>query len=820
MKINVKYKILLICLLVICLPVISRADEELVFPKYTEEYQRWLELSDEEKANTIEPQPYEIISETVEEAEESEKADENIQVFAESVDTNQLSASVLPSQYIRNDYGSVKNQGNLNACWAYSAATVFDTNYYFTNARRKQFSNLHMDYMTARNYNTNGFNRSYNSGGNFDIALAYATNGMGIALESNMPYSVTASNIKNVKVDSKVSDYIVLSTRNQIKDYIQKYGVVSIATYMGNYQYFSSSNLYNNNDLAYCCTMQEVKNNKISADHAITLIGWNDNYTNSSFPNKKGAFIALNSYGSSFGKNGTYYIFYDDYFVGNTTIDNKVKTLQGVIKTDDIDYDYIYQHDPYGCIGIIGYNDSYGNSIPSYAANVFTRKNQNVVEKLKEISVFVPESGSIKIYINANGNDTNTNSATKTITTFIPQPGYHTIEFSSPIELKNSKFTVGVKYPGKLGVEFPTESGWCSTVTSNKGESYISSNGIDFFDMKNIGYSHVNACIKAFTDKGASLNTNNVPKNEYKTDLVNYVFDYKYYADHNFDLYNAYGYNKTALQNHWNKYGKAEGRASSSVFNVKYYVENNWDIRQAFGNNYTAAYNHFMNYGYAEYRKSSPEYDGIYYKKNNGDLSKMTSMELIRHYSLYGKNELRQASSNYDITDFLFDAEFYAACNPDVANAYGNNSNLLKMHWYKYGIAEGRIASLVFDAKYYLANNKDVAKAYSSKNYLAAYSHFINYGFSEGRQGNQIFSVKYYLSKNIDIKNAYGSNYLKVLNHFIKYGKNEPRITSSKFNVTAYRLKNSDLKRAYGGNYAKYFRHYLAYGKNEKRVCI
>lgn len=861
-----KSKIFIICFMIVCLPLCSQASETLVIPEYTEEYQNWLELSEEEKKNFIEPQAYELTTEN------------QMQVFSLEENANQSVNSTLPSQYTKEYYGNVKDQGGTWACWAYSAATIFDTNYAMTNLIRKTFSNLHMYYRISKKY---GFNREVDSGGNMQMALAYATNGIGIALDSN---NITVDTAKDVQAVAKVSDYVILSSREQIKNHIYRYAPVFSSTYLGEYEYFSTPSYrecLRNDNLAYCCD-----NLNQLADHAITLIGWDDEYEHPDFPRKKGAYLALNSYGAEFANNGTYHIFYDDVFVNHN--------LYGVKRTDDMDYDYLYQHDEFG------YVFPTGNEQGTYLANVFTRKESKFEEKLKQISIYAPSIGEIKIYINANGSDVKTSSATQSFTAQITEPGYHTINLDQPVVLKNNQFSVGVKYPGFAGTEKATTSGWTATVTSNLGESYLSLDGENYTDMKTMYAEPINACIKAFTDKGQEINEDNsgnqgnpadkddpivsnkkctikvsknitsggnvsggktvtvgtkvtvkampnvgyrflgwykgdnvlsknasytltatenlnlVAKFEYFENISNYIFDYQYYADHNLDVYRAFGYNEMALRNHWEQYGKTEGRACSSILDLKYYVANNKDLA-IYKNNYVAAYNHFVNYGCAEYRKSSAEYDANYYKKNHSDLKNMTSTQLIKHYALYGKNELRQASTNYDITSFLFDADIYAYCNPDVVNAYGYNENLLKMHWYTYGINEGRIASLVFDAKYYLKNYPDIAN--SSKNYKAAYQHFIKTGFAQGRQGSSVFSIKYYLSKNNDIKRTYKNNYLKSLKHFVTYGKNEPRKTSEQFNVNVYRDKNNDLKRAYKTNYIDFYKHYLRYGKNEKRVC-
>lgn len=853
-----KYSIFLAILFVfLCSPVIALADTEIIMPEYTEKYKKWLELSDEEKQNYIQPQMYKSV-------------DNQMQLLSMDSKPN-VATSSLPSRYVRDYYGEVKNQGSSNACWAYSAASVFDTNYYIVNGTKKTFSNMHMDYITASNYNPNGFYRKQNSGGNMFIALAYAMNGMGIALEEDMPKSnITPSTVQAVPNDSKVSDYVKLYDTNEVKDYIYHYGAVSSYTYISSdKKYFSESWPYNQYNLAYYCP------DDVTPNHAITIVGWDDNYTNPAFPGKIGAYIVLNSYGSGFGSNGLYHIFYDDTLVNPNREDGEY--LFGVTKTEDIQYDYIYQYDEYGCNAESEFVTSTGNL---YVANVFNKKDLNSEEKLTEVSVYVPVEGEVTIYINANSNDKNIAHATKTINTYISQPGYHTIKLDTPLTLTGSQFAIIMSCPECcIGAEV-RDSSYCYTATSNKGESFASVDGKNFWDLYN--NIPMNVCIKAFTEIDSSsqyyqinvsqniteagnvtqskkiragknitvsANVNNgyqfigwyngsqslskdlqytfkptenlnlVAKFEYVGDLENYMFDYKYYADHNLDLFTAYGYNQILLRNHWNNYGKAEGRKASPIFDARYYIANNEDVRKAFGNDYVAVYNHFINYGYNELRNSSLEYSGAYYQSKNADLKSMTAMELIRHYSNYGKNEFRIANTNYDIVSFLFDSSIYAEFNPDVVSVLGNNYDRLKAHWYNCGISEGRIASLVFDVRSYLKINKDVANAYSATNYKAAYDHFVNYGFAEGRQGNNIFSAKYYLEKNADIKNAYYTNYLRALNQFVLYGKNEPRATSPTFNVSIYRQKNIDLKNAYKENYAMYFKHYLKYGQYENRIC-
>lgn len=94
-----------------------------------------------------------------------------------------------------------------------------------------------------------------------------------------------------------------------------------------------------------------------------------------------------------------------------------------------------------------------------------------------------------------------------------------------------------------------------------------------------------------------------------------------------------------------------------------------------------------------------------------------------------------------------FDAAYYAAQNPDVVAAVGMEPAALELHYETFGRAEGRAANpqniagqttagIVgleqFDAEYYAAQNPDVAAVYGT-DALSLYLHYMNFGAAEGR---------------------------------------------------------------------------------------
>ena len=145
--------------------------------------------------------------------------------------------------------------------------------------------------------------------------------------------------------------------RNSIKSHIINYGGVTSTIYYSsdclanNYVYFSS--------------------NDRPANHMVTLVGWDDNFT---FNEHKGAYIAQNSYGSSnYGRGGYFYIMYDD-----AQVENHVSGFVRVEKAQEEKNVYsstlnsAYQDEFVNIIGINTYAVSFIQpTTTTYNANIF-----------------------------------------------------------------------------------------------------------------------------------------------------------------------------------------------------------------------------------------------------------------------------------------------------------------------------------------------------------------------------------------------------------------------------------------------------------------
>ncbi len=217
-------------------------------------------------------------------------------------------------------------------------------------------------------------------------------------------------------------------------------------------------------------------------------------------PPGNGAFIIKNSWGTGYGANGYFYVSYYDSNIGR---DNTVFTAE-----ETSNYKNIYQYDPLGSTAEYGFANSIG-----WGANVFTAKSNEV---LKAVSFYTTDSNcgyNINIYTNPNSGPINQTGPVFTQSGTSSEAGYHTVHLNTEIPLNSGqKFSVVIKFTNPywyypVALEMPL-SGYSTKARANSSESYISSDGTKWSDMTSV-ISNTNICIKAFTDSGKVVSSNN-----------------------------------------------------------------------------------------------------------------------------------------------------------------------------------------------------------------------------------------------------------------------------------------------------------------------
>ena len=534
-------------------------------------YQEWLNLSEEEKKNTIAPLAFNVRS----------------KINNDNKNRSILTSTSIPERYDLREHIDIeiKNQMSTGMCWAFSANSALET-YLGLKGKTYNFSERHIEYETANNLiggeNKMALNREIGNGGYGSTAFTYYSRGSGPILEEDMPFENNEKpiNIKELPTNvaiQKVDDMIyfpnvykeiingeliyedgnkekysqteIANIRKEIKEHIMEYGGISSAV-------LAPTNLdyYNKKTAAF----NYVDYNGF-ADHAVTIIGWDDTFSRENFnnrPEKDGAYIVLNSYGKNFGENGVYYVSYEDCLIESQ--------LRGVTKVSDINYDEIYQHD---------ISEMWGQIKGKYAANRFTAKSD---EKLIQIMIGSLSEQRCNVYINKNENELNINNMNKIAQDVKLNAGYTTIQLQEYINLtQGDTFTIVVELIGSdyTGIGVEDNNAYFGKVTSNLGESFISNNGYnweDIYDEKDM----MNFSIKAFTQKEEPY----IEVEDIQEKIIGGTEDKLYFNINtsyleqgntvNIDIYNNQGTNITSKFNIVRKQNKGKGNVFK--YNLSY----------------------------------------------------------------------------------------------------------------------------------------------------------------------------------------------------------------------------------------------------------
>lgn len=541
-------KIFLICLILFFISSINVYADNIITAELnmSNSYLEWQNLSDEEKQNIPMPSMYSIDMPDEIIQKETNKVDFSkiIRSHTYSLIQNPVTSNNLSSRYNLNDYYEidVRNQEMTECCWAVALLNSMELNIQVTDGKITNYSERHMDYATSEDFydytNPNAFKRSVREGGNSVLGLAYLTNGQGAVLEEEMPFKNDLSKISLSEIDIAPTTYVtgyanlpginkyynndgsvvyfsstgdlytdeeVKVIRDNIKKHIVNYGGIVTYTAATEYDYYSSPDVISSK--AYYC-------NDITAsfDHAVTIVGWDDNYSKENFtgkakPTKDGAYIVLNSYSEDAFEDGYIYISYEDVWVEST--------LYGITETSEIDYDYLYQYDNYGgALALTLYNEK--NEVPDtiFYASIYS-KESNEVEKLNAVSVNSNKYCDFEVYVNPNGTDLNIDNMIKVATTDTLAPGYHKIEFDG-VELKENEFAIVIKEKSidgnaTLMIEPQIDGTFFEYVDAEVGKSQISVNGKNWQNLSDLGVINLggvnidtnksDVCIKAFTNK-------------------------------------------------------------------------------------------------------------------------------------------------------------------------------------------------------------------------------------------------------------------------------------------------------------------------------
>ena len=386
----------------------------------------------------------------------------------------------FPSNYDLRQLGyltPVKDQGSDGNCWAFAALSALESAILKSGGTVYDFSENNLKNLAAM-YSDYGNDMEPNTGGHLWMSISYLTSWLGPINETTDPYFDNGNSYSDLFTPIlHIQDVVIIKRNNYtdlnpIKQAIMQYGAVAVSLYSSE-EYYTGANWY--------CPDEKGIN------HAITLVGWDDNYSKYNFkttPPGNGAWIMRNSWGEKYGDGGYYYVSYYDKSL-------QLDDIFAFSFKNDIKYDNIYQHE---FTRTTSFGWSTTNNI--WFKNVYTSKKDEFIAGVStwfdtalnyEIIIDVTHEGKTSTYTQSGHSD----------------EGYYTIKLDKFIPVQTGDiFSITFCFKDYQWVPV---SGDSLRNFSQPGNSYMSQDGkywLDLHDYKKTG------CIKGFTLNTIDSNIN------------------------------------------------------------------------------------------------------------------------------------------------------------------------------------------------------------------------------------------------------------------------------------------------------------------------
>lgn len=418
------------------------------------------------------------------------------------------SYALYPGTYNANEerfVTDVKNQRNTSLCWAFSLASNLETSLLTRGQKYYDLSEEQLAYFWANRVNDPLGNTpndkitrtqsDYHGTGNGRVASFFLSTWSGMTTEEKVPFqssAVTWPDSLAYDTSAYMEDAIFSQyTVERTKQLLMEYNSVSAMIYM-------LDNYYYPDTASYSCPQSGLVN------HAVTIVGWDDTYSKENFPstsgvNNDGAWIVKNSYGKNWGKNGYFYLSYEDKSITNLVSNTAVTTPA-------YPNNYFYDGAAAGTVTFPGNTINNGY----YVSNIFKATAGNGKdEELGEIVTAVPQDNTdfqIQVYTdlkNTSDPTSGTPAYAEPVDYTQPLAGIHTIHLNTPVKIPQGTFySVVIRIPdgsNKFYVEKTTTSTSWFTATAgiDPNQSFFSTSGKKWYDAGN----QYNCCfsVKAHT---------------------------------------------------------------------------------------------------------------------------------------------------------------------------------------------------------------------------------------------------------------------------------------------------------------------------------
>ena len=381
----------------------------------------------------------------------------------------------LPDKFNLKDYGlvgPVRDQGYMGACWTFATSGALESALLKATGKLYNFSqdNIQNTMLQYSIYGVNGILE----GAQQSTGVGYLVNWYGpypTDLDRYDELGKVSAHINMENESIHVQDVVFFPARQNATDnYIFKkalmdYGAFLVAIYSG-----ENSKYYNETSAA------RYYNGTKGINHAVTLVGWDDNYPASNFlnpPSGDGAWIIKNSWGTDWGDEGYFYLsYYDTSF--NTQNPQQYPYYAAYLFNNTVPYNKNYQTDAGQLNNFV---DQY-----KYFSNTYTALEDDLIAAVG--TYFDSEGVDYEFDIYVNGVLKHTQNGVS------PFAGYHTIKLTQYVPISaNDTFKVVFKN-SSLPFEYNSR---------HHHKENVSFGSVDGVNWEDLAKDNVTAILKVYT---------------------------------------------------------------------------------------------------------------------------------------------------------------------------------------------------------------------------------------------------------------------------------------------------------------------------------